>query len=138
MSTTRVIGLSDGSVIVVSGIESPAEPEARPSDGTLSLPAEAAAWIGATVAAGITFDVLKLTAAGLVQRSWVKKQPPASAEALTETVIRYLRSNGYTDVQVTDIRKVDGEGWKLSGTANESTFRCLSDESGSVTHVRVK
>ncbi|MGV9664351.1 hypothetical protein ACWDUL_21355 [Nocardia niigatensis] len=136
----QVIGLSDGSAIVLARVVDSGAPQPIPDEGTLSLPVEAVTWISDAVAAGVTFDVLKAAALGLVTRGWTPApgDSAASAETVTDTVIRYLRDCGYTDVQIAEIRKVDHQGWKLSGKASGYTFSGLADESGDVIHVRIQ
>lgn len=134
----QAFGLSDGSSILVNLMEPPMQRDRRPDPGTLASPVEVANWIGEAVAAGITFEVLKETAITLVKRGWSPNAAPASADEVAATVVRHLTVCGYEDVFVSEVRKVDGHGWTLRGTADKTTFKGAADEDGKVVHVRVK
>jgi hypothetical protein len=134
----QVFSLGNGDVLLVTGLE-PAEPVTqRPDSGTLFTPVEVAAWFGEAVAAGITFDALKTAAGALIRRGWSRRVKQRSADQVTETVKRYLDTNGYTGTVFSDIRKIDGKGWSFAGLVDDGTFKGLTDEHGNVIHVRVR
>lgn len=134
----EVVGLPDGAALVVEGMEAPEIAPERPAEGTLGGPIEIAGWVGDAVAAGVTFDVLKEVAVSLLKRGWRRRSTPATAESITRAVESYLRSCGYVDIRVTEIRLIARQGWILNGVANGAPFSGLTDESGNVIHVNVR
>lgn len=133
-----VIGLRDGSSIVVDGLDAPPADPRNPESGTLAVPTEIMAWVGDAVAAGVTFDVLKEMAVSLVRRGWSRRTRTVDAAGVSTIVRDYLESTGYITIVVTEVRKVAGAGWSLTGTADDTSFRALADPQGEITHVRVK
>lgn len=135
----RIFGLEDGSAIVVAALNAPSINAGPPVDGTLSLPLDVSAWIGEAVAAGITFDVLKSIVVALIRRGWAARPVPAPATAtsVTTAAIDYLEWIGHTDVRLGEVRKVEGQGWRIGGTMGDGRFTVLADETGSIFHVRV-
>lgn len=137
-SEVEVVGLTDGSGLVIADMDAPEQVSVERAPDVLGVPSEVMAWIAEAVAAGVTFDVLKAITASLVGRGWRRRPAPATAESITRAVTSYLRSCGYVDIRVTDARLVPGEGWTLQGIANGLGFKGLTDEGGNVIHVRVK
>lgn len=134
----QVFGLGDGDVLLVEGLE-PAETVPQvPDSGTLFTPVEVAAWFGEAVAAGITFETLKTATEALIRRGWSKKVKLGSADQITQTVKRYLDTNGYTGIVFSDIRKVEGKGWSFAGLVDDGSFKGMTDQDGNVIHVRVR
>lgn len=133
----EVLGLIDGTVLVISGMKAPAIPAESPVPGTLSLPAEVGTWVAEAIAAGVTFDVLKEITLALVRKGWSTAGKQATAESVTHTVVSYLNSAGYVDVGVTEVRHIAGEGWTVAGSADGSRFRGMASDNGSLIHVRV-
>lgn len=134
----EVVGLADGTVVIITGMEAPPTPGEYPVPGTLSLPIEVGTWIGEAVAAGVTFDILKEIALALARKGWSSQGNHATAESVTQTVVSYLRSVGYVDVAVTKVRRIADEGWTLAGTADGSRFSAMASDSGSLIHVHVR
>lgn len=132
----HVVGLRDRSSIIVDGLVAPAASDEL-DPGTLAAPSEVMAWISEAVAAGITFDVLKAIATGLIRCGWSRHARTVDAAGITAIVRDYLQSTGYTTITVKEVRKVADAGWSLSGTADGTNFRALADPDGAVTHVRV-
>lgn len=133
-----VVGLRDRSSIVVNGLVAPiCADDQGPDSGTLGAPVEVMAWVGEAVAAGVTFDILKEISTGFVRRGWTRRTRHVDAGGITVIVREYLESTGYLTVNVKEVRKIADAGWSVSGTANGSNFRALSDLLGEVTHVRV-
>ena len=132
--------MPDGSAVIFADIEAPADVVDAPpnADGVLGLPVEVATWLVDVVAAGVTFDVLKLIMATLIRRGWRKSSASATAESVTRAINLYLRSCGYVDIVFLEVRLVSGHGWALNGTANGVLFQGLTDETGSIIHVRVQ
>ena len=138
MFSVEILGLADGSALVIEGMDSPPTTVERPADGTLSVPMEVAIWVGEAIAAGVTFDVLKEAVVALVRRGWARKAEVATIGSVTQTVVEYLRSCGHVDIVVSEARRVDGQGWTLIGSADGSRFGAMADEGGNVVHVRVR
>jgi len=134
----EVLGLADGAALVITGMASPPTADEPPAQGTLSLPAEVATWIGEAVAAGVTFEVLKEASVALVRQGWTKKGTTATAESVTQAVVQYLCSCGYIEIVVSEVRRVSGQGWTLTGTADGSRFGGMADDGGNLVHVRVR
>lgn len=138
MLKMEILGLPDGTALIVAGMESPPTVDERPDRGTLSIPVDVATWIGEAIAAGVTFEVLKEASVALVRKGWTKKGTTATAESVTQTVVHYLRSCGYVDIVVSGVRRITGQGWTLTGSADDSRFGAMADESGNVVHVRFR
>lgn len=134
----EILGLPDGTALVLAGMESPPTVSERPVRETLSLPADVATWIGEAIAAGVTFEVLKEASVALVRKGWTKKKTTATAESVTQTVVHYLHSCGHVDIVVSSVRRIADEGWTLTGSADDSRFGAMADEGGNVVHVRVR
>jgi hypothetical protein len=134
----QVLGLSDGSVLLLDATPAASELPKAADDGTLALPVEVTSWIGEAVAAGVTFEVLKTIVVRLPRNASKAKAAPATAASVAETVETYMRSSGYRSVLVGEIRQVSGQGWTLTGTADGATFRARADEQGRVIHVRIR
>lgn len=134
----EMLGLPDGSALVISGLERPQPTEELRPSGTLFSPSDVAAFAAEAVAAGITFDVLKGIVLSLVGKGWKRKDSTMTAEAVTRTVSDYLRANGYTKVSVTEVKCVAGEGWTLVGHADGCAFLGTATIDGRLMHVRVR
>lgn len=133
-----VLAVADGAAIVVVGMDPPPGNEREADRGTLSFPAEVASCIGDAIAAGVTFDVLKEASVALVRRGWTKRVLTVTAESITQTVLDYLRSCGYVNVVLSEVKRVGGEGWTLKGSVDGARFSVMADEGGHVVHVRVR
>lgn len=134
----EVIGLADGAALVITEMVPPPKADEFPTPGTLWVPTEVATWVGEAIAAGVTFEVLKETSVALVRKGWTKKKTSATAELVTQVVLTYLRSCGYVEVCVSEVRRVAGQGWTLTGTADGVPFRGMADDGGNLVHVRVR
>jgi len=134
----HVIGLEDGAALIVVGMVPPTTVGEFPVEGTLSLPTEVAVWVGEALAAGVTFEVLKEALVALASRGWTKKGTTATAESTTQAIVEYLRSCGYLEIVVSEIRRVEGRGWTLTGLADGSRFAGMSDADGKLIHVRIR
>lgn len=134
----EVVGLPDSTAIVITGLVAPTTVGDHQTQGTLALPTEVATWIGEAVAAGVTFEVLKEASVALLRRGWTRRASPATVGSVTEAVVQYLHSCGYVDVVVSEARRIDGQGWILTGTVDGSSFKGMADDGGSLVHVRVR
>jgi hypothetical protein len=135
--TMYIAGLQDGSVLVIAGFSAPEAEPSTPDQGTLSMPGEAYEWISGVILSGVTFDVLKAITARLLTEGWSRRARTVDADEATAVVRRYLQSQGYLELEVTEVRKVDGSGWTVKGTADDTKFRAIADLQGAIVHVRV-
>jgi hypothetical protein len=124
-----IMPLEDGSVLL---LDAPAPDSAPPQKGVLS--GEAMHFVVDAIAGGVTFDVLKRIASRLTTSS---DNHHASADVVRDAITEYLLRSGYSQVDVTDLRKVGDSGWTVRGNADNDTFHALSDNSGAVIHVRL-
>ena len=79
----EVVGLTDGSGLVIADMDAPEQVSVERPPDVLGVPSEVMAWIAEAVAAGVTFDVLKVIAASLVGRGWRRRPAPPTAESIT-------------------------------------------------------
>jgi hypothetical protein len=136
----HTLGTDDGGAIVIYGLEPPhADIASRRSDGTLSGEVELALaeWVGAAVAAGITFEVLRSCASQLIEKGWKPRTRQPSAETISSTLTEYLSSIGYLDIRLSEVRQVADQGWLIAATADGAIVRGRADRSGQLLHVRV-
>lgn len=135
----EAIGFTDGSVLVIVGLEPPPSPTKIPAPGTLSVPGDITYWIAEAVAAGVTFDVLKATVSSLMTKGWNRQSiSETTAESITQSVLAYLSICGYENMRITEARLVQDGGWTFAGTADDCKFSGIADVHGNLIHIHVR
>jgi hypothetical protein len=126
--TRDIMPLEDGSVLLLDASVRASVPS---TEGVLS--GEVVRFVIDAIAGGVTFDVLKRIAS----RLGTSPKADASGDDVRDAITEYFLRSGFTQVDVTELRKVGDSGWAVTGTADGDTFHALSDSTGAVTHIRL-